>query len=147
MDPFVLVMGGMIVALVLWVVLVGKFSPGSGLEQIGWKSAREVTERREALDAEDVQQMIEARNARRRARGEREVTLEEMELQVSAEMNEHRQQGERYAAERRDQRLEDRDLDELLELSNARRRARGLPERTREEVRREFGDNSANPGG
>jgi hypothetical protein len=139
MDPFLLVMLGMVVALVLFVVIVGKFAPGSGLDQIGWKSSREIMERREALEAEDVQQMIEARNARRRARGEREVSLEEMELQVAAQMNEQRQRNERYRAERQERHLNDRDLDELLELSNARRRARGLPERTREDVGREFG--------
>jgi hypothetical protein len=146
-DPFVLVMLGVVVALVLWVVLVGKLAPGSGLEQIGWKSSREVIERREALDAEDVQQMIEARNARRRARGEREVSLEEMELQVAAEMGQQRQRREQLLSERSERHLEDRDLDELLELSNARRRARGLPERTREEVSREFGGQPAKPGG
>jgi len=32
-----------------------------------------------------------------------------------------------------------RELDQLLEVTNTRRRARGLPERTREEVQREFG--------
>jgi hypothetical protein len=139
MDPFVLVMLGMVVALVLWVVIAGKLAPGSGLEQIGWKSAREVIERREELEAEDVQQMIDARNARRRARGEREVTLEEMELQIASEMHEQQRRREQYLAERQEKQLNERDLDELLELSNARRRARGLPERTREEVSREFG--------
>ena len=147
MDPFVLVVLGLVVALVLWVVIAGHLAPGRGLEQIGWKSAREIVERREALDAEDVEQMIAARNARRRARGEREVTLEEMELQVASEMSEQRRRRERYLAERREQQLNDSDLDELLEVTNARRRARGLPERTREDVSREFGDKPANPGG
>jgi hypothetical protein len=96
-------------------------------------------ERREALDAEDVQQMIEARNARRRARGEPEVSLEEVEMQVFNEIGEQQRRQERYLAERRERALADRDLDELLDATNARRRARGLPERTREEARREFG--------
>lgn len=147
MDPFLLVMLGMVVALVLWVVIAGKLAPGSGLEQIGWKSSREVVERREALDAEDVQQMIEARNARRRARGQREVTLEEMEMQVAADINEQARLRERYLSERRAQQVDDRDLDELLELTNARRRAKGLPERTREEASREFGDKPASSDG
>lgn len=142
MDPFVAVMLGMVVALVLWVLVAGKLAPGSGLEQLGWKSARELMERREALDAEDVQQMIAARNARRRARGEREMTLEQVELQVLAENAEQQRRREQYRAERREAELNERDLDELLELSNARRRARGLPERTREEVRREYGEPS-----
>jgi hypothetical protein len=40
---------------------------------------------------------------------------------------------------RREAYLAERDLDELLEATNARRRSKGLPERTREDVRREFG--------
>jgi hypothetical protein len=145
MDPFVAVMLGIVVALVLWVVLVGKLAPGSGLEQIGLKSSREIIERREALDAEDVQEMLAARNARRRARGEREMTLEETEMQVIAEMNEQRRRQEEYRASRREEALEERDLDELLELTNARRRARGLQERTREEAAREFGNDPGRP--
>ena len=138
MDPFVLAMLGLLVGLILLVVLAGKLAPGSGLEQIGWKTSREVMERREALDAEDVQQMIEARNARRRARGEPEVSLQEVELQVFAEIGEQQRLNEAHVAEQRERGLADRDLDELLKATNARRRARGLPERTREQARREF---------
>jgi hypothetical protein len=35
--------------------------------------------------------------------------------------------------------MADRELDQLLEVTNRRRRARGMPERTREEAREEFG--------
>ena len=120
-----------LVGLILWIVLLGKFAPGSGLDQIGWKSAREISERREELEAEDLAQMLEARNARRRARGEPELTVEDMELKVMQDVREQRR--------RRDEYLADRDLDQLLEATNARRRAKGLPERTREDVRSEFG--------
>jgi transcriptional regulator NrdR family protein len=134
---------GLLVGLILWLVIVGKASSRRGIEEaMGWKSAREVIERREALDAEDVHQMIAARNARRRARGEREVSLEEMEFKVSEELREQNKRRERFASEWREQQLNDRDLDELLEATNARRRARGEPERTREQVRREFGGGS-----
>jgi hypothetical protein len=134
---------GLLAGGILWVILVGKFSSRRGMEDaLGWKSAREVMERREALDAEDVNSMIAARNARRRARGEREVTLEEMEYQVSLELREQRQRQERYLAERRQQQLNERDLDGLLEATNARRRARGEVERTREQAREEFGRGS-----
>jgi hypothetical protein len=136
---------GLLVGLVLLLVLAGKLAPGTGLEQIGWKTSREVMERREALDAEDVEQMIAARNARRRARGEREVRLEEVEFQVMAEIGEHQRRSEQDLNEHRDRELADRDLEELLEATNARRRARGLPERTREQARREFGSESGPP--
>ncbi|TMM04309.1 MAG: hypothetical protein E6G05_06360 [Actinobacteria bacterium] len=144
MDPFALAMLGLLVGGILWVILVGKFSSRRGLEEaMGWKSAREVMERREALDVEDVNEMIAARNARRRARGEREVTLEEMEFQISQDLREQRERRERYLADRREQELHDRDLQELLEATNARRRARGEPERSREQAQNEFG---AGPG-
>jgi hypothetical protein len=130
-DPFVVVLVCGIAALILWIVLLGKFAPGSGLDQIGWKSAREIHETREALEAEDLEQMMRAHNARRRARGEPEVSVEHFEMRVAQDLNEQRRRQEDLLAER--------DLDELLETTNARRRARGLPERTREDVLREFG--------
>jgi hypothetical protein len=130
-DPFAVAIVGLLVGLILVLILIGRKTPGSGLEQIGWKTAREVIERREALDVEDVRSMVAARNARRRARGEREESLEEVEMRVAADMREQQRRREAYLA--------DRDLDELLETTNARRRAKGLPERTREDVRREFG--------
>jgi hypothetical protein len=141
-DPFALAMLGLLVGLILLIVLVGKLAPGSGLEELGLKNARDIVERREALDAEDVHQMLAARNARRRARGEPEVTLEEMELRVFGELGEERRRREQYLAQRREQQTADADLDGLLEATNARRRARGLPERTREEARREFSPGS-----
>lgn len=109
--------------------------PGSGLEQTGLRSAREIIETREALDAEDLEQMLGAHNARRRARGQSEVTADEMELRVA---------GEQHAQERRREAfLAERELDQLLEATNRRRRARGLPERTREQAREEFGGKPA----
>jgi hypothetical protein len=122
---------GGLAALILWIWLLGKYYPGSGLEQLGLKSAREISETREALEAEDLDQMLAAHNARRRARGEAEVTVADLELRVMEDLNEQRR--------RRDEYLADRDFDEMLEATNARRRARGLPERTPAEVREEFG--------
>ena len=130
-DPFVLVMLGFLLALILGILLLGRFYPGSGVDQLGMRSAREITESREALEAEDLEQMLAAHNARRRARGEAEVSLEDVEMRVNRDIHDQ--------ARRRDAMLAERELDELLEATNARRRARGLPERTREEVRREFG--------
>ncbi len=119
------------VLVILFVVLLGRAHEGASLEQFGLRSAREITENREALEVEDLQQMLEAHNERRRRRGEPERTVEDLELQV---MNDRREQ-----AQRREALMADRELDQLLEVTNARRRARGLPERTREEVKREFG--------
>lgn len=126
-----MVLLGGLAAFVLVVWLLGRYYPGSGLEQVGLRSAREITETREALEAEDLQQMLTAHNERRRARGETEVTVEDLELRVAGELREQRR--------RRDEYLADRELDQLLEVTNARRRVRGLPPRTREQARAEFG--------
>jgi hypothetical protein len=133
-DPFVLAILGFLVAMILGILLLGRFYPGSGMDQLGLRSAREIMERREELEAEDLDQMLAAHNARRRARGQAEVSLEDVEMRVSKDIHDQ--------AKRREAMLAERELDELLEATNARRRARGLPERTREEVRREFGGGS-----
>jgi hypothetical protein len=131
MDPFAAIILSGIVVIIVSVWLVGRFYPGSGLEQVGLRSAREIHESREALEAEDLDQMLAAHNARRRARGETELTAGELELQVSGELRDQERRRQAYLA--------DRELDQLLEATNRRRRARGLPERTREQVREEFG--------
>ena len=131
MDPFAIVLLGAIALMVLWLWLLGRHFPGSGLEQLGMRSARQITEDREELEAEDLNQMLAAHNERRRRRGEREVTVADLERQVVEDFNEQRR--------RRDAYLADREVDELLEVTNARRRARGLPERTRADVEREYG--------
>jgi hypothetical protein len=87
-DPFTLVVvGGLaVVVIVFW--LLGRYYPGSGLEQLGLRSARELAERREALEAEDLVQMLSAHNQRKRARGEAEVTAEEVEASLLRERDE-----------------------------------------------------------
>ena len=87
-DPFtVVVVGGLVVVgLVFW--LLGSYYPGSGLEQVGLRSARELAERREELDAEDLDQMVAAHNERRRARGEAEISAGEIEARVLRELSE-----------------------------------------------------------
>jgi hypothetical protein len=130
-DPFALVLLGGIAALVLAVYLLGRFYPGSGLEQIGQRTAREITESREMLEAEDLDQMLLAHNARRRARGEAEMSVGDLELRVAQDLADQRRRQQEYLA--------DRELDQLLEATNERRRARGLPERTRAQAREEFG--------
>ncbi|MFL5864748.1 MAG: hypothetical protein ACJ780_28975 [Solirubrobacteraceae bacterium] len=133
MDSFVLVLLAGLAVLVLWVWILGRANQGRGMEPFGLRSARQITEEREELEAEDLAQMLEAHNARRRRRGEADVTVADLERRVMEDVNDQRRRRESYLA--------DRELDELLEATNARRRARGLPERTREEVQREFGAN------
>jgi hypothetical protein len=130
-DPFAAIILCGIVVIVVAVYLVGRFYPGSGLQEMGLRSAREIHETREALEAQDLDQMVAARNARRRARGLPEESATELEMRVSSDLRDQERRRQAY--------LEDRELDQLLEATNRRRRARGEPERTREEARDEFG--------
>jgi hypothetical protein len=101
---------------------------------LGLRSARAIVEEREALEAEDLSQMLEAHNAWRRRRGRPERTVQDVELLVAGEVRDMRRGREAALAER--------DLDQLLEASNARRRARGLPERDRDDVCRRYGQDT-----
>jgi len=130
-DSFTVVVLAGLAGMVLFLVVIGLFNQGSSLEQIGLRTPRQIEESREELEAEDLAQMLEAHNARRRRRGEPEVTAEDIEMRVMQDVNDQRR--------RREALLADRELDQLLAATNERRRARGLPERTREDVRREFG--------
>jgi hypothetical protein len=87
-DPFTLVVVGGLAALLVVFWLLGRYYPGSGLEQLDLRSARELTERREELEAEDLDQLLRAHNARRRARGEAEVTADELEARIARERSE-----------------------------------------------------------
>ena len=131
MDPFAAVLIVGFVVFVVVIVLLGVYYPGSGLEQLGLKTARQITETREELDALDLDQMLSAHNKRRVARGEREVSADDMERRVMGDVAEQ--------LRRRDAYLADAELDQLLAATNERRRRRGLPPRSREQARDELG--------
>ena len=82
MDPFALFMTGLLVALVLAVLALGVFAPGSGARQLDWRPTRSA-EVEAQNEADDVEQMVEAINVRRRARGEAELTEDELEARVA----------------------------------------------------------------
>jgi hypothetical protein len=117
--------------------MIGRANQGRSMENLGLRTSRQIVEDREALEAEDLSQMLAAHNARRRRRGEADLTVSDLEARVISDVNEQQR--------RRDTYLADRELDQLLDATNVRRRARGLPERTREDVRREFGPGDSLP--
>lgn len=131
MDPFAIVILAGLAVMLLWFWVLGRYFPGSGLDQLGLRTPRQIVEEREQLEAEDLDQMLAAHNERRRRRGKAEVTVADLEHQVMQDVGEVNRRRESYLA--------DRELDQLLEVTNARRQKRGLPARTREEVQREFG--------
>lgn len=77
MDPFLAIVLGSIALALLAFVLLGIYTtPGSGSEQLGWRTSHEHDRTQAVREAEDLEQMLEAANARRRARGEQELTVD-----------------------------------------------------------------------
>jgi hypothetical protein len=75
---FALIVGGGIL------VALGRWYPGSGAEQVHWRPTRS-PEVEAALELDDIDQMLEAQNARRRATGRRELTEDDVRAQVAAD--------------------------------------------------------------
>ena len=84
--------------LILGVFLaIGKWYPGSGAEQLDWRPTRSYEDEVE-LELQDVDQMLEAQNERRRRSGRRELTEDDIRGEVAAAEREQEQR----AAEWRD---------------------------------------------
>jgi hypothetical protein len=76
-DPFpLIVIGGIAVAVGL-LVLLARLYPGTGADLLDWGPTRSYEHEIE-LEMQDIDQMIEAQNAYRRKRGERELTEDEI---------------------------------------------------------------------
>jgi hypothetical protein len=81
-DEFaVFILFGFIVVLGIFLAL-GKWYPGSGAEQVHWRPTRS-PELEAQLEVEDIDQMLEAQNARRRASGRRELTEDDVRARVA----------------------------------------------------------------
>jgi hypothetical protein len=83
-DAFPLIVLGGIGIVVGVLVLIARFYPGSGADLLDWQPTRSYETELE-LEAQDVEQMIEAQNRYRRKRGEREITEEEIRQNVARE--------------------------------------------------------------
>ena len=82
MDPFALIMLGGVAVLVVVLLLLGRFYPGSGAEQLDWRPTRS-PELEIQNEIDDLDQMREAVNRRRRARGQAELTDEELQERLA----------------------------------------------------------------
>ena len=81
-DEFaVFVLFGFVFALAVFLAL-GRWYPGSGAEQVDWRPTRSPEVEAE-LELDDVDQMLEAQNARRRASGRAERTEADIHAQVA----------------------------------------------------------------
>lgn len=78
MDPFAIAIGGFLGIMLLWVLALGVWYPGSGADVLDWKTPEYHAETDGERDSDDLAQMLEGVNAKRRARGERELTVREL---------------------------------------------------------------------
>jgi hypothetical protein len=88
---------GGLVLMVLAVLALGRWYPGSGAEQLDWKPTRS-PELEAENEIDDVAQMLEAQNERRRRRGAPERTEEEIAEEVSREQRAMRERAVAFRA-------------------------------------------------
>jgi len=86
-DLFGLVMALIGVAFLVAIVLLGVFHPRSGAQVLDWRPTRS-PELEVQNEIDDVEQMREAINARRRARGQAELSEQELEQRLAADQRE-----------------------------------------------------------
>lgn len=82
MDPFAAIMLGGVLLLLVALLLLGRFYPGSGAQQLDWRPTRS-PELEVQNEIDDMDQMREAVNRRRRARGDAELTEEDLRARVA----------------------------------------------------------------
>ena len=126
MDPFALIIVGIVLALLVWVLILGRWHPRSGADVLDWRPTRSA-EQEAQNEIEDVEQMLAAANERRRRRGDPDLTEEEMQERV--------REDRRISEDLRDRYLADADLRQMLDATNERRRRRGEPELTEAQYR------------
>ena len=129
MDPFALIMLAIVGGLLVALLLLGRFAPGSGARQLDSRPTRSVeVEIQNEID--DLDQMLEAANERRRRRGAEELTEEGLHAQVREDLTE--------SVKRRDDYMADLEIAQMLDATNAKRRERGEPELSLDELRAEL---------
>ena len=121
-----IIFGGVAI-IVIFILLLGRFYPGSGADVLDWKPNHAALETQIENEIDDIEQMIEAANERRRRRGKPELSERQLRAEVAAEQRDLHTQ--------REARLEREEIDQLLALKNERRRAKGQPEITEDEFR------------
>ena len=121
-----MIMLGIVGGLFAGLLLIGLLHPRSGAQTLDWKPTRS-PEQEVQNEIDDLDQMLEAANARRRRRGEAELTEDGVRARVGADLAD--------TIKRREEHLAELEVVQMLDAKNARRRAKGLPEITVEEYR------------
>jgi hypothetical protein len=92
---FVLIATAGIVALILIFLAIGKWYPVSGAEVLDWKPTRSY-EDEVRLELEDIDQMLEAQNERRRRSGRPELSEDDVRAQVDTAQRELQERARAY---------------------------------------------------
>lgn len=95
MDGFAVIAVVGLIVLVLVLLAIGKWYPGTGADVLDWKPTRSV-ETEVELELDDIDQMLEAQNERRRRRGQPDRTEEDVRAEVAAEERELKARSEEY---------------------------------------------------
>ena len=101
MDGFALVVFGGLLFLFLVFLAIGKWYPGSGADVLDWTPTRSV-ETEVELELDDIDQMLEAQNERRRRRGLADRTEDDVRADVAATEREIQDRAADYDRGRRD---------------------------------------------
>ena len=99
MDSFALVAVVGLAVLFLAFLALGKWYPGTGADVLDWTPTRSV-ETEVELELDDIDQMLEAQNERRRRRGQPERTEDDVRAEVAAQERELKARSEQYQRER-----------------------------------------------
>ena len=93
MDGFTIFIVCVLIAMFLAFLAIGRWYPGSGADVLDWKPTRSVETEIE-LEQDDVQQMIDAQNERRRRTGRPERSEDDVRAEVAAAQDELRRSRE-----------------------------------------------------
>jgi hypothetical protein len=84
-----------IILLILVIVAIGKWSPVSASQVLDWKPTRSYEDEVQ-LELDDIDQMLEAQNERRRRSGRPELTEEGVREEVDAAQRELQERAQDY---------------------------------------------------
>ncbi len=130
--------------LLVWVIFLGLYHPRSGADVLQWRPTRS-PELEAQNEVDDLEQMLQAANERRRARGEPELTEEVLQARVIEDRREQNELRAAYLAANDDESEEavEADIAQMLARVNDGRRRRGEPELTPAEYRARIEADSA----
>ena len=123
-DAFAIIAFGGVGAVIVALLAIGHFYPGTGAEQLHWRPTRS-PELEAQNEIDDLQEMFDAANERRRRRGLPELTLGSVERSTRDFQREQLRRASSSEA--------DAEIAQMLEAKNARRARRGLDPLTREQ--------------